>query len=216
MRVSLGGMDSRPEPTADDAPRCVRLGDSYSIDGAPVPRVSTILDATGSATAFAGVPQHIREAAMLKGTHIHEACRLAELGRLDWDNCDPLYARHAERWLEWLEADKLAIVDQEVMVYHPDMLYAGTLDRIAQRRSHDGLIVLEIKTGRRYPNHRLQTAAYTMDGLYRADRDTRLGFAYRIACYVSETGVEVECHDDQSDYDAWAAAVTLYHWRNAR
>jgi hypothetical protein len=61
---------------------------------------------------------------------------------------------------EWLASHEYNVLDFEVTVYHPEMLYAGKVDCVAERGGNISLF--DWKTGGLYKNAQVQLAGYAM------------------------------------------------------
>ena len=71
------------------------------------------------------------------------------------------HIEQARRIVTWLDQHECEIVDVEVNVYHPSMLYGGQVDCIARRGN--SLLVLDWKSGKGiYKDYAAQVAAYAM------------------------------------------------------
>ena len=67
----------------------------------------------------------------------------------------------AEEIVHWLDRHECEILDVEVSVYHPELLYAGQVDCVARRGS--SLLVMDWKSGKGiYKDYAAQVAAYIM------------------------------------------------------
>jgi hypothetical protein len=61
---------------------------------------------------------------------------------------------------EWLASHEYNVLDLEVAVYHPQMLYAGTIDCVAERGGN--ITLFDWKTGGLYDNAQVQLAGYAL------------------------------------------------------
>jgi hypothetical protein len=98
-----------------------------------------------------------------RGTAVHLACELDDLGDLDEATLDPTLRPYLEAWRAFRKRTGFVPDPDgiERRLYHPGkgIEYAGTIDRIGLLPS-GRRIIIDIKTGSRYPWHRLQLAAY--------------------------------------------------------
>jgi hypothetical protein len=83
------------------------------------------------------------------------------------DGVEPLIAiapeirDQAAEIVHWLDRHECEILDVEVSVYHPELLYAGQVDCVARRGS--SLLVMDWKSGKGiYKDYAAQVAAYIM------------------------------------------------------
>jgi hypothetical protein len=104
------------------------------------------------------------EISRVAGVNIHENVD-------DWLNAklsdtDPYlthdeYTEPARRIVEWLDMHECEILETEVMVYHPTMLYGGQIDCVAKRG--DSLLIFDWKSGKGvYNNAAAQIGGYAM------------------------------------------------------
>jgi len=151
MRVELRRADHRY--TRDDDP--------FDVDPWP------------SVTAALGVLPEYREAyrfatpyAKSLGAAVHEGCDLINKGRVvDPASIAPVVAPYLEAWRRLVAALRLKVHASELVVWHPECQYAGTLDVLASRRGGVEEItdLGDIKTSSPSTGARLagpQTAAY--------------------------------------------------------
>ena len=67
----------------------------------------------------------------------------------------------AARIVNWLDQHECEVLDVEVSVYHPELLYAGQVDCVARRGN--SLLVMDWKSGKGiYKDYAAQVAAYIM------------------------------------------------------
>lgn len=112
-------------------------------------------------------------------------------------------------WESFLEDNEYTVEAVEALVVNPVYGYAGTIDRLLAKP--DGrLILVDIKTGKRFPTHALQLAAYR-EALAHAGI-----LAVDYAFYTDEPP-ETSWHrfDDIEARAVFRAAVTLYQWRKS-
>jgi len=73
---------------------------------------------------------------------------------------DPKVYRATYNIVEWLDKMEYHILDYEVTVYHPTMLYAGTIDCVAERQGN--ITLMDWKTGGLYEDAQAQLAGYAL------------------------------------------------------
>lgn len=148
----------------------------YKIGGVKIPSVTQIIKEAGL------MPTYKPDAnfAMVRGSHVHKATELYDLGRLDEESLDPALAPYLEAWKAYREQAKIEFVAGGIEKVVADQAgrFAGTLDRLGLDKEGT-LCVIDIKTGSPAPWHSLQMAAYAM---------TQKGLPRRIAVYLSGDG----------------------------
>ena len=96
------------------------------------------------------------------GTRVHEALE-AILGadkRGEEYFIDPDLEESTYNITEWLASHEYNVLDFEVTVYHPELLYAGKIDCVAERGGN--ITLFDWKTGGLYDNAQVQLAGYAM------------------------------------------------------
>ena len=74
---------------------------------------------------------------------------------------DPKVYQATHNIVEWLDKNEYQILDYEVTVYHPTMLYAGTIDCVAERQGN--ITLMDWKTGNSlYEDAQAQLAGYAL------------------------------------------------------
>jgi hypothetical protein len=130
-------------------------GHTYTLDGKPIPGVSTILK-VGGGGYYARTAQ--AQAAIDRGTRAHQATELMDtigMGPFDFDaDLTP----YLTGWQNFLTETRAEILHIEQQVFSESLWYAGTFDRIIKLYGHKYL--LDIKTGGKQKTHPVQIAAY--------------------------------------------------------
>lgn len=134
---------------------------TYSLDGHPIPNVTSILEDVGIIDY--SMLGDRREEYLHRGRAVHLITQYDDEGNLDESSVAPKYAGYLEAWRTF-RRDCAFTPDPggiEVQHYCPKYRYAGTLDRIGRRAADRATrILLDIKTGHAEWWVRLQTAAY--------------------------------------------------------
>ena len=100
---------------------------------------------------------------MAVGTEVHTMLQEWLQARIDGTEVflSGDHIEQARRIVTWLDQHECEIVDVEVNVYHPSMLYGGQVDCIARRGN--SLLVLDWKSGKGiYKDYAAQVAGYAM------------------------------------------------------
>lgn len=97
----------------------------YKLNGVPIPSVTQIMRPI-SLHKYQGIDAETLQHAADRGTNVHEAIEFyAKYGIDDIHGADRPYF---EAFLKWVKDYKPVIQESESMVYHRQLMYAGTLD----------------------------------------------------------------------------------------
>jgi len=132
---------------------------TYSFDGRIIPSVTQCLQAAGIID-FSMIPQVVLQRAAQRGTAVHRACELHDLGTLDDSTVDVEVGAYLDGYKCFLRDTGFQPARIEQRIYHATYQYAGTLDRTGTLKGQ--LALIDFKTGIMLDGHRAQLAAYTM------------------------------------------------------
>ncbi len=127
-------------------------------DVVELPSVTTVLKETNMID-MRHIPQDVLDHAGARGTAVHTALHYLDEGDLDESTVDPTIAGYIVAYQKFCRDTGFYMDRVENRLYHPTMLYAGTLDRTGWFNERTRIIV-DFKTGIVYPGHALQLAAY--------------------------------------------------------
>lgn len=133
---------------------------AYTLDGAPVPGVTSVLKVV-SAADYAGVDPDVLAAAAARGQAVHRVIELDGQGRLDEDSLDPLLVPYLAAWREFMATSGFVPILQEHRVASRRYRYAGTLDLFGLLHGEYALIDAK-SVARVMPSTGPQTAAYEL------------------------------------------------------
>jgi hypothetical protein len=167
-------------------------------------------DATGA--EYPGVTTVIKDAGMMgwltndnyylkRGTYVHEACALWDLGLLEEADLSPGLTGFLSAWKKYRADTGFTPAPDfiERICFDPILLYAGTIDR-------DGL---DIKAGESYNSHKIQCAAY-----WHFQGNSQASWK---SVYLNEDGTyKIKVYSPSELYAAFkvfTAALTVYNWR---
>ena len=191
-------------------PELDRETHTYRLNGRAIPSVTQILEKSGFYEFPFASPEALARAREL-GTDVHKATELYDRGQLDYNSITDEVYPYLEGWISFRRDHReLEVVENEHFVYHPALDFAGTLDRVFQC---DRLrIIADVKTGAALPATGMQTAAYR--AAYNAQHRHDKRVSERMSIHLTETGkYKLIPHKDPSDFGAFCAALTLFHWR---
>lgn len=141
----------------DDELRFFPQEHRYFLGQRELPSVTRII---GSVFAL-DIPEEILRPAQERGTMVHRITELDDQDDLDESTVAPEFQPYLEAWRAFRKASGFVPDPDgiEIRTYHPSFYYAGTIDRIG-RLGNGRRIVIDIKTGGKYPHYRIQLAAY--------------------------------------------------------
>jgi hypothetical protein len=185
---------------------------TYWRDGVRLVGVTEVLKEVGIITGSFGT-----ERGMIVGRHVHAACRLYSLDRLD-ENLDEELAGYVSGWMTFVRENGFVLGSSEVMLAHPTLAYAGTYDAFGTWMSGDGIasVLIDIKCNHVPEWAGLQLAAY--EQLIKANEVSPLPMR-RVAVELRPGGT-YRMHRyglDGVDRSIFNAALSVAQWkRNAR
>lgn len=170
----------------------------YSVNGRVLPSVTGILKAEGfiDDTWFT-------EDARLRGTYVHLACHLYDMGTLDENELDPALRPYLNGYIRFKADTGFEVVESEVPRYHEQYLFAGTPDKIGVMAKADTLI--DLKSGLVSPWTALQTAAYELT----LDRPMK-----RFGVQLTDDGkYKMIPFQDRTDRNIFLSALAVHNWK---
>lgn len=166
------------------------------------PDGTELLSVTQVCKAGLGLYIHKRSGpAAQKGTLVHQTLELYDKNDLVMETLDPILVKYLEQYKLALEENKITVIQNETRRYHPELLFAGTIDKIVKINGEYALI--DIKTGKHEAWHMIQLGAYgkllesevdikkyyclylTEDSHELVEVDGKEGFSYFLALYAS-------------------------------
>lgn len=172
----------------------------YRLDGVVLPSVTTILKAEGFINTT-----HYTDSGRDRGTVVHEACHLFNVGQLDETTLDADIIPYVEAYKTFLTDTDFYVVESELRIHNATYGYAGTLDIIGYYPQGKRPYVVDIKTGTMMPWTALQLEAYA---LCLEEPHGRTGLQLS-----AEGKYKATEFTDRKDLQAWLAALTTYKWK---
>lgn len=158
------------------------------------------------------IPPDVLKAAADRGTAVHKACELSDLGTLDWSVLDAALFPYVEAWERFKVECKFIPTHIEERVYSETYGYAGTLDRIGTMP--DRLAMIDIKSGEVYPSAGVQLAAYNRAAFERGIIAKPLP---RYVVQLRDDGTYRLCpFNDAADFNVFAAALQIYYFKQRK
>lgn len=183
---------------------------SYWRAGQRVPNVTMILEHAGISD-FSGVPRDILQAAKERGTRVHHAVALHDLGLLDEGSVAPDELGYLDAWKRFRREQRYRPKLTEWRVYHTLHQYAGTLDSFGTLRTgrYDSNALIDVKSGVRTAAAGPQTAAYLAALKAPGVRHDTL----RFGVYLRADGTyELEQFRNSHHWQVFLAALTAYRY----
>ena len=182
----------------------------YFLRNRELPSVTHIIDHV--LQDLSHIPPDVLRAAGNRGTAVHKACELADLGTLDYGALDPALFPYVEAWERFKAETKFVPIRVEARVHSEVYGYAGTLDRIGSMNYRETLI--DIKSGEVYPSAGVQLAAYNKAAL---ERGLIAGLLPRYAVQLRDDGTySLHPFTDSVDFNVFAAALQIYHFKQRK
>ena len=181
----------------------------YFVNGKQTPSVSSILSPL---VDFSYVPRETLEYASQRGTAVHRATELYDLGTLDDESVDEAVRPYLDAWKRFRQDTGFVPRLIERRVHHADYGYCGTIDREGCMTELAGSpqAIIDIKT----PVHLgpvvgLQLAAY-QEALRSEGFQVDLRFAVQLR---SDGNYRLQSYIEKSDFGVFVALLTLKRWR---
>jgi hypothetical protein len=183
---------------------------TYRYLGVEVPSVTQVLKPLMNLDF---VDPDVLHAAAAFGVAVHKACELDDLKQLDEEDLDAALVPYLVAWRKFCRDYDVEWHGIEERVYHPQLRYAGTLDRrglvrVDPRKSYRSPAIVDIKSGTvLYPSVGPQLAAY-----HRAIAEGSVT-TKRLAVQLKPDATYVaKWHDDPSDFSLFCSLLTLRSW----
>lgn len=188
---------------------------TYSSEGRHVPGVTTVI---APLEPFEGIPLHIKQQALQRGTLVHKLTEVYDQNLISDDMWLEIEEGGLDGYLIAWEAFKRdcvqEILQSEQKVFSKRYWYAGTCDRVIKIK--DRIAVLEIKTGGLVDAYGLQTAAYknAINEMVLDPTDPKDWIEDRYVVVLKPDGTyKMAKHDDPTDFQTFIAALTIANWK---
>jgi hypothetical protein len=183
---------------------------TYHYQGVQVPSVTQVLKPLMNLDF---VDPDVLQAAASFGVAVHKACELDDLKQLDEESLADELAPYLAAWRKFSRDYDVEWQGVEERVYHPQLRYAGTLDRrglvrVDPRKSYRTPAIVDIKSGTvLYPSVGPQLSAY-----HRAIAEGSVT-TKRLAVQLKPDATYVaKWHDDATDFALFCSLLTLRNW----
>lgn len=181
---------------------------TYTLDGKPIPSL-TLLLRTLSDRILSHVPDpDVVERARLRGTEAHKQIEMLNLGQ-----CDRFESGYTMAWAQFCDDVGFSPTHTEYRTYHAGLWMACTIDVLGNLPSGQQMLI-DIKTGTKYPHAPLQTAGQAMalssHGICPRD-------VLRANVYIKPKGegynYEIDLHENEGDFKALESYI---NWHRVR
>lgn len=187
----------------------------YTYKGLVVPSVTQSIDWMINFYA----PKEVMEAAAQRGTIVHKLTEKWDQGEWDegWQRDIDVAGLdgYLEAWKAFTRERVASIEAVEMLVFHPQALYAGTLDRALYLNDKpEELSIVDIKTGILHDEYAMQTAAY--QHAYNQGQKGKKATRRAVAQLLPNGDYNVVEYKDKSDISAYLSALNVHNWRANR
>lgn len=203
--------------TALHPPECPLVFDAeahrYSTHAGEVwPSVTQVLEPY---SGLEMVPRHYLEHRAALGKAVHETVALYLADELDEAALDDTLRDYLSGFVRFLDESGFVPTASEVMVWHPKMRYAGTLDLLGQFPRRGGQSLLDLKISEALPKTvGPQTAAYA-EAYSQCHMGGRPNLFSRYCLRLGVDSYRLDPLTNPTDFSVFLAALTLHRWRNS-
>jgi len=181
----------------------------YTWNGVIVPSVTQVLQVLGG---YEGIPKMILRKAATRGTAVHKATELYDLGTLDWGTVSDEIFGYLEGWMKFMDDKKPELLSVEKLNYHEKLGFAGAMDRTMILDGKKS--ILDIKSSfKLMPATAPQTAAYLeMENQHikkSADK-----FKKRYGLKLTKDGnYELKEYRGATDFSMFISSLNVLKWK---
>ena len=173
----------------------------YTLDGKTVPSVTQIIKPLSD---FSNIPEETLAYASERGTAVHKACEIINLGQEFAGPLDSVIVPYVDAWQLFIKEKRVIITEAEQRLYHPTMKYAGTFDALAMIDDCEWL--LDIKCiATLHPRIGVQLAGY--EGLI--NRKVRRGAVQ----LKSDGSYRFAEYKNKSDWPVFVSLLTIFNFK---
>lgn len=178
---------------------------TYTLGNRILPSVTGVIRAVGLMGEWGQDPEEVMLFFQL-GRFVHEAAHLLDSGNYDHESGENQpWKPHLEQYQRFKADTGFEVLESELSLYHPQLFYAGTLDKIGML--NNCRVILDLKTGARMPWHDIQVAAYA--NVYRAE-----SIAKCFQLYLTPFNYYLrEVSGLYAAFQVFLAALSIYRWK---
>ena len=198
--------------TAIDVPQGLQfepISHTYFFDGVRVPSVTTVIKPL---EGYYRMSEKALQPYAVRGTEVHELTEAWDKGNIEDPEIVPENrAGYLMAWINFRADFDFAPSHIEHRVFHPRLLYAGTIDRLGEVRGKYS--VVDIKTSAKLgPAVGVQLAAYQHG--WNAEEEEEIESRYAVQLMDDGTYRVVE-YTNPLDWDAFRGCLALHKWQEA-
>lgn len=181
---------------------------SYTLDGKPIPSVTTILKVLGG---YEGIPLDVLNAKAAIGTAVHEVCSFHLLNTLDESTIHDKVAPYYKQFLRFLNESGIDICLTETQVFSRKYWYAGTLDIYGYLNDVETLIDIKTCLDLHLPMGP-QTAAYKQA----LEENMGLETKQRMILRLGQDRYQLDPVNDRMDLATFNCCLHIHNWKENR
>lgn len=159
---------------------------------------------------FSMVSADVLERKRELGKAVHLACELDDLGELDDAETDELVLAYVNGWRKFLADTGAVVLENERQLFHPTLLYAGTLDRVVGVDGGRWLIDLKTVYPEPVPSFGVQLAGYDLlrQAAGGGSADVRASVHL-----LPDGSYRMKQYKNPNDHIIFRALLSLAHWK---
>lgn len=144
------------------------------------------------------------------GKAVHLACELDDAGDLDDSETDDLVLAYVEGWRQFLSDTGAEVLENERQLFHPTLMYAGTLDRVVQVAGERWLVDIKTVYPDPVPAFGVQLAGYDLlrQGAGAGSIDKRASVHL-----LPDGKYRMKTYTNPNDHICFRALLSLAHWK---
>jgi hypothetical protein len=148
--------------------------------------------------------QWFDEYSATRGTYVHKACELSDLGELEEAELDPVLIPYVSAWQKFMKESGFQITEMEIRIVSPEYQFTGKPDRIGILNGCPAII--DLKTGALQPWTALQLAGYE---ILKRSPHKRFGVQLK-----DDGNYKLTEFKDRQDRGVFLAALACYQWKH--
>lgn len=181
---------------------------TYWYGNKKVPSVTSIIKPL---IDFQNIPENILNRASSFGTAVHFACELFDKNDLDEDSLNERIVPRLDAWKNFISDYKVKWEKIEEKVFHENLFYAGTLDRVGEVNGIK--CIVDIKTSLKvHPAAGVQLCAY-QNALKDGFSTIKKRLVVQLKKYGEYTITEFK---DPLDLSVFLSLLTMKNWCESR
>jgi len=181
--------------------------DSHVYTDASGQRVYSVTQILEPLYDFSKISKEALDNASERGTIVHKACEMLDLGTLDEQSLDEEIQQYLSGYKKFLSESGFRVDRIEQVVFNETMGYCGTLDRTGKLGRSN--VLVDIKSGMKSPVTGPQTAAYS-EALTSMVGGT---ISKRFGLYIKPNDYKLIPYTETNDWRVFRACLDVHNWR---